>query len=81
MLYYFCSLLFSVKNAYYEKCKLIHPDRTTGDCEKFQTLMNVYSILANPMKRVLYDANGTINEKPVVFVATDDILAACGASE
>lgn len=42
-------------------------------------LKNACSILANPMicVSVIYDANGTINEKLVVFVATNDILAEC----
>lgn len=58
-------------------CKLLHPDRENGNCEKFKTLKNVHSILSDPSKRESYDTFGIIDDKPEIFVVSDMAMDDC----
>jgi curved DNA-binding protein CbpA len=46
-----------IKNAYYKKAKLYHPDlnKSNTDAEVFKTLTNAYEILTDKEKRAEYD--------------------------
>lgn len=61
-------------------CKMQHPDRTTGNCEKFKVLKNAYTILINPIKRNIYDTVGTVDESTDVYIVSDAVLEKCRAN-
>lgn len=48
-----------IKTAYRNLAKEHHPDKPTGDKEKFQQVQLAYSILGNEDKRSRYDKTGT----------------------
>lgn len=78
-------ILISVQKAYRQMCKLFHPDRATDDIlatKKFQALQKAYAVLIDKTKRKIYDAHGTIewDEKPSVFIVSDEHLAECKQS-
>lgn len=66
-----------VKKRYHELCKLLHPDRATGDSEKFKELKTAYKILSDPLKRAKYDSAGIIDESPNIYIVSDQTLEAC----
>lgn len=68
----------SVKVAYRDLCLKLHPDRTsTNDCEKFQAMQKAYEVLMNPAKRHKYDTDGTVDQKEVIYIVTDEIADKC----
>lgn len=72
-----CCILI-VKFAYHNLCLKLHPDRTQSDNrEKFQKVQKAYEVLMNPAKREKYDADGTIDEKYVIYIATNEIVNRC----
>ncbi|MCK5019823.1 MAG: DnaJ domain-containing protein [Candidatus Peribacteraceae bacterium] len=52
-----------VKDAYREKAKLLHPDKTGGDDSGFKKLAIAYGILSDPDKRKQYDETGECEQK------------------
>jgi molecular chaperone DnaJ len=61
--------LDDIKRAYYEKCKLYHPDKHLNNplfhlaAEKQRQLNEAYEILSDPVKRKQYDDNINSSEK------------------
>lgn len=47
-----------VKAAYKKLAGVYHPDKKTGDAEKFKVLHHAYTILIDPVSRQNYDATG-----------------------
>jgi curved DNA-binding protein CbpA len=47
-----------LKKAYRKRARELHPDRPTGDTEKFKLLNSVYAMLSDPSKRERYDRQG-----------------------
>ena len=47
-----------IKDAYKKLAKESHPDKPTGDTEKFQSVQRAYSILGDDEKRSRYDSTG-----------------------
>jgi DnaJ-class molecular chaperone len=48
-----------VKKAYRKLALRLHPDKPTGDAEKFKKIQGAYDILSDPEKRQNYDQFGT----------------------
>ena len=47
-----------IKKAYRKQALKYHPDKPTGDTEKFKEISEAFDILTNPEKRKLYDTYG-----------------------
>ncbi|VVT46744.1 uncharacterized protein SAPINGB_P001365 [Magnusiomyces paraingens] len=47
-----------LKKAYRKMALKFHPDKPTGDTEKFKEISEAYDILSNPDKRQIYDSYG-----------------------
>ncbi|CAD5211587.1 unnamed protein product [Bursaphelenchus xylophilus] len=47
--------LGEVKRAYFEKSKLLHPDRNDGETSEFMKLKKAYDVLRRPADRRIYD--------------------------
>ena len=48
-----------IKDAYRRCAMQDHPDRRTGDTERFQKLQSAHAILGNPELKTLYDKGGS----------------------
>lgn len=53
----------TIKNVYRSLAQKHHPDRDTGDLEKFQALNEAYQVLGDPERRKQYDETGCGDEK------------------
>ena len=53
-----------VKKAYRKLALRLHPDKPTGDAEKFKEIQGAYDILSDPEKRQNYDQFGTPDGPP-----------------
>ena len=51
-----------IKAAYRRLSALHHPDKPTGDINKFRELQNAYDVLSNPDRRKRYDLTGRTDE-------------------
>ena len=49
----------AIKAAYRQLAKKYHPDRSTGDEEKFKEVQHAYDVLSDPQKRSNYDQFGS----------------------
>jgi len=47
-----------IKKAYFKLARAYHPDRQTGDEEKFKEIQRAYEILSDEHKRAVYDRSG-----------------------
>lgn len=47
-----------IKKAFRTKAHLFHPDKSTGDAEKFKEINEAYQVLSDPTKRQQYDQFG-----------------------
>jgi len=47
-----------IKKAYYKLAQKYHPDKPTGDEQKFKEIQKVYEVLSDPDKRSTYDSYG-----------------------
>lgn len=63
-----------IRRAYRKLAAKLHPDKSTGNKEKFQELQNIYEILSDEEKRNLYDTygeegirKGVVYERPEGF--------------
>jgi DnaJ-class molecular chaperone len=56
-----------VKKAYRKLALRLHPDKPTGDAEKFKKIQGAYDILSDPEKRQNYDQFGTAEGNPFGF--------------
>ena len=52
-----------IKRGYRKLALVFHPDRSTGDEDKFKALSIVHSILSDSSKRELYDNTGDVNDE------------------
>ncbi len=48
-----------IKRAYRKLAHTYHPDKSTGDAEKFKKINSAYQVLSNPEKRAQYDRFGS----------------------
>ncbi len=48
-----------VKKAYRKLALRLHPDKPTGDAEKFKEIQSAYDILSDPQKKENFDRFGT----------------------
>ena len=67
-----------IRRAYRKLAAKLHPDKSTGNKEKFQELQNIYEILGDEEKRNLYDTygeegikKGVVYERPEAFNQQD----------
>ena len=51
-----------LKRAYHKKSLIHHPDRPSGDKDRFQTLGAVYNLLSDKDRRYVYDKTSDIDE-------------------
>lgn len=63
-----------MKKSFYKLARTFHPDRAPDDekvvaCEKFNIIHNAYSILADPIKKQLYDAGSSVLFSKVTIAA------------
>jgi len=67
----------NIKKAYYKQSLIYHPDRTTGDEEKFKEINRAYTLLTNPdkFKEVEEEEEVIINEINTIkdFLRYNDI--------
>lgn len=52
-----------IKRGYRKLALIFHPDRSTGDTEKFKALSIVHSILSDSSRREVYDSTGDVNDE------------------
>lgn len=52
-----------IRKAYRRKASEHHPDKDTGNKEKFQVIQHAYDILGDEQRRKRYDSDGTENEQ------------------
>eukprot|EP00966_Prymnesium_polylepis_P252890 5845970-Prymnesium_polylepis.1 len=45
----------SIRAAYKERARLVHPDKTGGDKAEFQRALAAYEVLRDPVRRAVYD--------------------------
>jgi DnaJ-class molecular chaperone len=65
-----------VKKAYRKLALRLHPDKPTGDAEKFKKIQGAYDILSDPEKRENFDRFGTAEGNPNGFPPNpNDIFA------
>lgn len=53
-----------MKKAYKQAAGKLHPDKPTGDHEKFTALQRAYSIVSDPDRRARYDSTGESEKSP-----------------
>lgn len=53
-----------IKKAYRQLALRLHPDKPTGDAEKFKKVQGAYDILSDPQKRENYDRFGSADGPP-----------------
>lgn len=59
----------AIKKAYFKMALVYHPDKDTGDTQKFQKLSEVYQVLSDPDARKKYDRDGADGlQKPDVKI-------------
>ena len=66
-----------ISSAYRNLAKIYHPDKPTGDQDKFKSLVHAYTILSDPKTRHTYDTFGTtdnIHRKNCVNLSTNNQL-------
>lgn len=51
-----------IKMQYKKRAQQLHPDKETGDKEKFQRLQEAYAVLSDSGRRKQYDETGSIDE-------------------
>lgn len=51
-----------IKHAYRKAAQRCHPDKSSGDAEKFKALSTAYEILSDPDKRKQYDETGEVDD-------------------
>lgn len=52
-----------LQKAYHTKLFEVHPDKPTGDEEKFKLVVRAYTILSDPILRNVYDRGGIADQK------------------
>ena len=52
-----------IKKAYRRKANKSHPDKSTGNVKEFQEIKKAFEILSDPVRRLNYDKNGTVEEE------------------
>jgi len=57
------STLAQIRTAYRKLASKYHPDKSTGDEEKFKSISLAYQILSDPDRRALYDKSGKYEGK------------------
>lgn len=77
----------SVKKAYHNMSKIMHPDRASHNeqeqdaaNEKFKTLKEAYEILIHPEKRKEYDETGAVfdeDRSDSSYIISDDQMVKC----
>jgi len=60
-----------IKKAYKKFALKYHPDKPTGDAEKFKKISNAYQILIDPEKRRTYDLTGSTSDNHFSFSPSD----------
>jgi DnaJ-class molecular chaperone len=50
--------LLEITTSYRNLAKIYHPDKPTGNLDKFKELSHAYTILSDPQKRHIYDVQG-----------------------
>jgi molecular chaperone DnaJ len=53
-----------IKKAYRKLVREVHPDKNTGNEERFKEVQGAYDVLSDPEKRKRYDAVGSTNGRP-----------------
>jgi molecular chaperone DnaJ len=53
-----------IKKAYRKLVREVHPDKGTGNEERFKEVQGAYDVLSDPEKRKQYDRLGTTNGRP-----------------
>jgi len=53
-----------IKKAYRKLVREVHPDKNTGDEERFKEVQGAYDVLSDPEKRKQYDRGGSTNGRP-----------------
>lgn len=61
-----------IKKAYRKLALIYHPDKPSGDTEKFKQISEAYTILSNPDKRENYDKYGTV--EPGLDLSPEDLF-------
>jgi DnaJ-class molecular chaperone len=51
-----------IKKAYRDQAKILHPDKPTGNAEKFKELQSAYEVLSDEKRRQVYDMTGETQE-------------------
>jgi len=72
-----------IKQSYRKKAAIFHPDKASGDAEKFKEIQKAYEILKDPQKRAEYDNQQTFgysNSYTTQHDFTDFFSAAFGGS-
>lgn len=64
-----------IREQYRRQAKRHHPDKPTGDKEKFQIIQYAYDILGDPRKRARYDTGETAPEQSLRAMAVQNIAA------
>lgn len=56
-----------IKKAYRKLVREVHPDKNTGNEERFKEVQGAYDVLSDPEKRKRYDRGGSTNGRPGGF--------------
>jgi DnaJ-class molecular chaperone len=63
-----------IRRAYKRLASKLHPDKPTGDTEKFQAVQAAYDVLSDPALRKQYDTDGTIEKRDPQRVAVSSVV-------
>ncbi len=65
-----------IKTAYRAKARVHHPDRPTGDAERFKTITIAFEVLSDPARRERYDRTGETAARERVNARIESEIAA-----